>query len=79
MFNYFPSLYVIVALYALAGYFYSRFEFWLKQSFDSIGSTQQGRIAYRYSRRNAVLFSVFLVLALILSTIDFLNSAYLGE
>ncbi|QYC51665.1 hypothetical protein key_174 [Erwinia phage KEY] len=79
MFNYFPSLYVIVALYTLAGYFYSRFEFWLKQSFDSVGYSKQERIAHRYSRRNAVLFSVFLVLALILSTIDFLNSAYIGE
>lgn len=79
MFNYFPSLYVIVALYALAGYFYGRFEYWLKQAFDCVDSSKSQRIAHRYSRRNAVLFSVFLVLALILSTIDFLNSAYIGE
>jgi len=79
MFNYFPSLYVIVALYALAGYFYGRFEHWLGVAFECVENTKSQRIAYRYSRRNAVLFSVFLILAFILSTIDFLNSAYLGE
>ncbi len=79
MINYFPSFYVIIALYALAGYFYSRFEFWLNVSFECVENSQSERIANRYSRRNAVLFSVFLVLALILSVIDFINSAYLGE
>lgn len=79
MFNYFPSLYVIVALYALAGYFYGRFEHWLGVAFECVQSSNSERIAHRYSRRNAILFSVFLVAALILSTIDFLNSAYLGE
>lgn len=78
MFQFFPNVYIILSLYAFAGYFYSRFEHWLKVSFDAV-DLRRVDASRRYSRRNLVLFSIFLVFAFILTVIDAVMSTYILE
>lgn len=78
MFNFFPNTYVIIVLYILAAFFYSRFEYWLKVGWDTL-SPPRGVLLNRYTRRNLVLFSILFVAAVILTFIDAVMSVYIIE
>lgn len=70
MFQFFPSIYIIISLYAFAVYFYSRVEYWLKRSIELNGSVLYSRLALKYSRRNFAFFLIVFIGAVYLSVID---------
>jgi len=79
MFSFFPNTYVIIMLFFLSGYFYNRFDYWLRVAYDIVGPEQHKKKPRKYSRYNLLLFSVFLMAAITLSIIDCVMSVYVIE